>query len=173
MKKWLADRLSSALQEEQVPDKQELMKRSPLFAELDAESLTALADRMYLRRLKKDETVYEIGSAATAVYFILEGTVGLYPSSEASGRGRLHLLKAGSHFGDAALFGARERRHRAVTCEDSLLLALFRSDYELLCRMRPQAALHILSLAAQKMYAELTVIQNELQRLTLEGRPDQ
>ncbi|MDZ7316247.1 MAG: cyclic nucleotide-binding domain-containing protein [candidate division KSB1 bacterium] len=170
----LLDRLESIVSGDfyEEGEKWELINSCPLFSGFGKRSLKALARHTYLRRLSADEVVYPIGSPAGALYFVLKGSVSLFQQKNGTMQ-PMRTVRQGSYFGESALFTTRDRRHGAVTLEESVLLALPKSDYNRLAVSSPETALKIMTILAGKFYQTLSDFLNEFRQLSREGAPDE
>lgn len=159
--------------DEALRQKIALLQKLPAFGAVDLSDLRPLAQKSFLRQLGAEELVYPQGSPAVALYFVAEGSVGLFQRRRSGQTDRIRVVAAGQFFGDAALFSPDERQHSAKALENSRLLALFKSDYELLSITHPRTALIILTLAAAKLHHDLTVFQTEFHELSQKIAKDQ
>jgi len=105
------------------------LSQIPLFADLPDEALKAIAQRLILRHVPKNELVYAEGSPGEAMYIIDSGEVEIL-SSASEPHDALGQLREGQYFGEAALLTGRTRASavRAVTHVN--LWALYRSDFD-------------------------------------------
>ena len=159
--------------DEALRHKTMLLQKLPAFESVELGDLQPLAQKCLLRQLGAEVTVYPQGSPAVALYFVAQGSVGLFQRRRSGQTDRIRVVAPGQFFGDAALFSPNERQHSAKTLENSLLLALFKSDYEELAITHPRTALIILTLAAAKLHHDLTVFQTEFHELSQKIAKDQ
>jgi CRP-like cAMP-binding protein len=152
--------------ENQDEQKIQRLRHSALFESCNDRQLRFLSQTCFLRKFSTEEFVYHEGSPAVAMYFVLEGSVGLYQKRRNQQTDRTQLIRSGNFFGDASLFTTRERQHSAKALEKSELLVLFKADYDQLAASQPQLAMKILSMVASKLYHDLTVFQTEFHELS-------
>ncbi|MPV86428.1 DUF294 nucleotidyltransferase-like domain-containing protein [Ostreibacterium oceani] len=90
------------------------------FAQLDREVLTALAQQIEIRYVRRKRTVLEIGQPNHSLYFIRSGAVELQLKS-----GRLYAkLNEGDCFGNGSLLEDGTAQHRSMAIEDTLLYVI-------------------------------------------------
>jgi CRP/FNR family transcriptional regulator, dissimilatory nitrate respiration regulator len=156
-------------------DKQkiQLLRHFPLFESYSDRHIQVLSQTCFVRQFNVEEFIYHEGSPAVAMYFVLDGSVGLYQKRRSQQTDRIHLVQSGAFFGDASLFTARERQHSAKALEKTQLLVLFKSDYDQLAASQPQLAMKILAVVAAKLYRDLTVFQTEFHELSQKVAQDQ
>lgn len=149
------------------------LRRFTLFESFSDHHIQVLSQTCFVRQFNAEESIYHEGSPAVAIYFILDGSVGLYQKRRSQQTDRVHLLQAGKFFGDAALFTAHARQHSAKALEKTQLLVLFKSDYDHLAASLPHLAMKILAMVASKLYRDLTVFQTEFHELAQKVAQDQ
>ena len=84
-----------------LPD---VLKRSPLFAGLDAEDLKKIRTIAFPKLVKKKEILFTDGEEAKGFYVVLSGKVKIYKVSPEGKEQILHVVSAPDAFAEAALF---------------------------------------------------------------------
>jgi CRP-like cAMP-binding protein len=163
-------RQTAAFQDEQKLDR---LRQFPLFESYSDHYIQVLSQTCFVRQFNAEESIYHEGSPAVAMYFVLEGSVGLYQKRRSQQTDRIQLVQSGKFFGDASLFTTRERQHSAKALEKTQLLVLFKTDYDQLTTSQPQLAMKILAMVAAKLYRDLTVFQTEFHELSQKVAQDQ
>lgn len=111
-----------------------MVARVPLFAALDASTITQLVSLLKARKVRDGSVVMHKGDAAESMYFIAEGSVTV------SIDGATRVLNEGDFFGEMALLN-RGRRTATVTARGSCeLLMLDGEDFERLMQQKPHLA---------------------------------
>jgi len=100
------------------------LQRVPLFAEMPAEILTALAGRLRRRRLPADTPVVYKGDPSGAMYLIASGRVKVHQATAGGDEVILNVLGAGDFFGEMSLLDGLPRSADISTLEDTELLLL-------------------------------------------------
>jgi len=128
-----------------------LLRKIPLFAGLDAESLQALAGRCRRRHFRDNEALFHEGDAGHTLYLIIAGRVNIQtvlPSGEV-----VHLAQRGpgEHFGELSLIDGKPRMADAVTAEPSDLLMLDRESFIRCVEESPKIALCVMAALAERL----------------------
>jgi CRP/FNR family transcriptional regulator len=85
-------------------DKVAALGRTPLFKELDAELLRALAARAIERRFRKDELLFVAGDEARPLYVIVDGAVRAFRESAEGREQVIHVERAGATVAEVPVF---------------------------------------------------------------------
>jgi CRP/FNR family transcriptional regulator len=132
-------------------DKVAALGRTPLFKELDAELLSALATRAVERRFRKGELLFVAGEEARGLYVIVEGSVRAFRES-ADGREQvIHVERAGATVAEVPVFDDGVFPSSVAAETDSTLLFIDKRDVRNLCREHPQIALAALKVLAARL----------------------
>lgn len=115
-------------------DKAFLLKRTPLFSNVELDLILAAADKLGLSDWDPNETIFNVGDEATRMYFIAKGEV------LSDGK----TLRSPAFFGDEALFNERPRAYKAVSLTDTLLLTLSKTNLLTIISECPQVAVGLL-----------------------------
>ena len=132
-------------------DKVAALGRTPLFRELDADSLRALAARAVERHFRKGELMFVAGEEARGLYCIVEGAVRAFRES-ADGREQvIHVERAGATVAEVPVFDDGVFPSSVAAEADSTLLFIDKRDVRNLCREHPQIALAALKVLAGRL----------------------
>ena len=115
------------------------------------------------RSYQHDETIFKAGSPAMVCYFVLSGSVGLYRSRDKTTMERIKYVKPGECFGEEALFNDELRSNTARAQEETKVLAITNSDFDLL---KPIIANKILLFVAQLLHSQLCAAEEDMCALT-------
>lgn len=127
---------------------EEVLRASPLFREVPQEERAVLASMMRRERFRADETVCERGEAATGVYVIVQGRLGVFlPGSAAPVR---HLGPS-DIFGEYGLFGAGVRTSTVRAIEPTVVLSLDYGHFRSFLIQFPEATLALLAVTVQRL----------------------
>jgi len=109
---------------------QALLGKHPMFDELSAADLEALASRLAEHHFMPNETVFSIGERGAAMYIVLSGEVEIFlPPSKPGGENvLLKNLHQGQVFGELSLFDDKPRSASAKALTESTVLVLTRED---------------------------------------------
>ncbi len=102
----------------------EILGRVPLFAQVPAPALAALAARLRRRRMPTGTPVVYKGDPAGALYLIAAGRVKVHEATTRGDEVILEVLGPGEFFGEMSLLDGRPRSADVSTLEPSELLLL-------------------------------------------------
>ena len=119
---------------EQVTDNEQLLRLKvlenvPLFAGLSRRQLGKLLVKFFEKEYQPGETIFTEGDPGKALFIVLRGSV-LICRTLHEREETLATLTAGAYFGELALIDDQPRFASARATEASLLLILYRSDFE-------------------------------------------
>ncbi len=147
-------------------DDEGLLDALPLFSTLSKKEKKQLGLRLYRRSFAANEVIYCENSAAAAVYFIIQGSVGLFKAKGEGIQDRVHYVSPGKCFGSTALFGQSPSFTSAQALEATSVFILFRNDFLSLMEEQPGTALKILIAVGQELYADWAESRTEFLSLT-------
>ncbi|HHB90047.1 MAG TPA: cyclic nucleotide-binding domain-containing protein [Anaerolineae bacterium] len=114
----------------------ERLRALPLFAGLDDDTLRAVTQRLVVRPVAADDIIYKEGDVGDALYLVDKGRVEIVGSVSRKGQ-VLARISAGGFFGEMALLTGKPRSTGARAAENTVLWALYRSDFEALVNAYP------------------------------------
>jgi voltage-gated potassium channel len=125
----------------------ETVAQVPLFGQLDASRIAAIARLLRPQIIPAEHVVVRRGEAADAMYFIMEGEV------EIDLRPTPVRLKKGQHFGEIALLKKTSRTATVTTVTECRLLALEAHDFHRLMTQHPDLASAIARITEERLHA--------------------
>ncbi len=114
----------------------ERLRALPLFANLDDATLRAVTQRLVVRPIAAGDIIYKEGDVGDALYLVDKGRVEIVGSVSRKGQ-ILARINAGGFFGEMALLTGKPRSTGARAAENTVLWALYRSDFEELVSAYP------------------------------------
>lgn len=121
-------------------DKAFVLKRTPLFSELDLDLILTIADKLGISVFEENETVFLFGDEATKMYFVVKGQLQLFDEEGQA----MQELKPLDFFGDEALFNERPRYYTVKSMTESTLLTLSRTNLLTIISECPSVAVGLL-----------------------------
>ncbi len=118
-------------------DKAAALGRTPLFRELEAEALRALAARAVARRFRKGELLFAAGDEARGLYVIVDGAVRAFRESAGGREQVIHVERAGATVAEVPVFDDGVYPSSVAAETDSTLLFIDKRDVRNLCREHP------------------------------------
>ena len=147
----------------------DLLRRTPLFADLPDAELHALAAHLSKRTFGKGMILFHKDSPGQTLYLIESGTVRIFVLSEAGQEMTLNVHGAGECFGEISLLDGKPRSAGAVALEQTVTYALHRDDFLRCLHDYPVLAQRIVELLAERL-RHLTAYAECLAFLDVPGR---
>ena len=115
----------------------------PLFAGLDGDDTTFIAERMTLRSMSQGETVVEQDSEGQSMFILAEGLLAVYVQDENHAQLELSKLVPGDLFGEMSLLTG-EQRSATVKCEaDALICEITKETISSLIDANPDISIQL------------------------------
>lgn len=138
-----------------------LLKRSVMFAEVNTEDLSAVAQALVDEPHFKGERVFEKGERGEHMYVIQHGKIGISIDDDPKAQRFITVLGSGECFGEMNLLDEQERSATAHVLEDAHLLSLERAKLRGLIQRYPDLSLGMLkSLSLRLRNANLLTKDN-------------
>lgn len=122
----------------------EVLKKSLLFAGLDAEYLHELAAMTVRRAVVKGETIFAEGDPATGFYLLASGSVKLRKTSPEGKEKVLHFVHPAETFAEAAFFGDGRYPAEARALEKGEVLFFPREAFLGMIERNPRFSLNLI-----------------------------
>ncbi len=131
--------------------RREALRGCALFRALTDAELEAVLARSTIRRIRQGHTLMHRGDPATGMVVILHGHIRISVTSSEGREISLGILRTGDVVGEMALLDGGERSADAVAMEDSVLLAISRSDFLPLLEGNPGLCLRLMSVLCARL----------------------
>jgi len=142
-------------------DPVETLRRVSFFAVLPVDELRSLATHCVVRRLGRDEMLFNEGDPSDGLFVVQAGAVKVFKMAETGREQVLAMERAGSTLGELPLFDGGAFPASAAAVEDSTLLSLPKREFLDLCRRNSEVAFAVIrSLAWRFRY--MTSLVEEL-----------
>jgi CRP-like cAMP-binding protein len=125
-------------------DKLEVLKKIPLFAELNKPELKVISKIVYERDFEAGELMFKTGQPGAAMFIIKKGKVSIFQETSEGEAAELTKLKDGEFLGELALLDNSPRSASARALKNTHTLALFREDINGLIETRPFLAAKVM-----------------------------
>lgn len=139
-----------------------LLKRVPMFSDLNRRELAEVEKILYRRTYAPDEVIFRQGDPGVGMYVIERGSVAVI--QEATDR-TLASLRAGEFFGEIALLNETPRSARAVATTAAVLHGLFQAELYDLVQRNPRLGTKLLLPLARNLGSRLLHADERLQVL--------
>ena len=137
----------------------DMLKKVPLFAELDDHELKSVAALANSLDIPKKNIVFQEFDLGDSMYVILKGEVKVSTYSAEGREVVLALLEKGSFFGELSLLDEEPRSATVTTMEDSKFAHIRRRDLVPLLLEQPAITLKILSETASRLRRTSRVLE--------------
>jgi len=128
-----------------------LLARTEVFADLEPRELAAVAQVAVPRRWDRGQILFREGDAGDTCYLLRTGAVVLTREHQDGRMVALAELRAGSLFGELAMFRGETRSATAEAVEPSTAVALLAGDVQRLVRRNSDLALKLLASLAERV----------------------
>ncbi len=122
----------------------DLLRRAEIFATLDENELTKVAEICSEQKFKSGQKIFNEGEPGNRLFIIASGEVRISRNVPGSGEEALTVLKHGACFGEMAVFDRSERSTDAIANTESALLTITRPDFEMLLDFDRELAYKVL-----------------------------
>ena len=139
-----------------------LLRRVPMFHDLDRRELAAVEKILYRREYEADEVIFRQNDPGVGMYVIERGRVEIV--HETTGR-VLASLGPGEFFGEIALLNETPRSARAVATAPSVLHGLFQAELYDLVERAPRLGVKLLLPLARGLGSRLIHADERLEAL--------
>jgi len=125
-------------------DKKEILKKSPLFAELSEEDLDEVARIAVAREFPRRKAIFSEGDLADKVFILGSGRIEVYKLSPQGKKQILRFVLPGELFAEAAMFAGKSYPAYADAATECEILSIAREDLLSLLQVNPQLSLRML-----------------------------
>jgi CRP/FNR family cyclic AMP-dependent transcriptional regulator len=147
-----------------VASKADVLAEVPLFALLDEQERMALAERIDLVTAAKDSMLFQRGDPGDSLYVVQSGEVEIFFKNDTGDKIVLETARRGDFFGEISLLDGGPRTASARVTEDLEALVVDRGDLDELFRIRPAAAMDLLTAAGRRMRETARLLRSTASR---------
>ncbi len=148
---------------------EDVLRNTPLFANLTAKEIHALAARVTLRHFQRGELLFAEGDRCAGLFIVASGKIRIFKLS-ASGREQVLAIEGpGSSFAEIPVFDGGNYPAAASAMEDADVLFIARKDFQNYCREHPEVALKVIAVTGARLRRLVAIIE-ELSFATVRQR---
>ena len=129
----------------------EILGEVPFFALLDDMERAALANNVDERRITKGTTIFQQNDPGGSLFIVRSGTVEIWIKKTTGEKMVLETARGGDFFGEISLLDGGPRTACATVLEDADLIVVDRADLDELFRIKPAAAMDVLSATGRRL----------------------
>lgn len=134
-----------------MPTNAESLAGVPFFSLLDDDERAALASRIDHVEAPAGTVLFHHGDPGAAMYVVRAGSVELFMKNDVGERIVLETVGVGEFFGEISLLDGGSRNATALVTRDLEALVVDRGDLDEFLRLRPAAALDILTALGRRL----------------------
>jgi CRP-like cAMP-binding protein len=135
-------------------------KRVAIFSGLDDTVLERIGRLMAVREVKKHEIIWLEQEPAKMIYFVAEGLIKLFKTSDGGKEQILRLARPGDCFGHAGALNGGSHPESVQAVVTSVLYGLASADLEVLISEFPQVARNAIKLLATEMHHYISLVED-------------
>ena len=138
----------------------QFFKRVAIFSGLDDSVLERIGRLMAVREVKKHEIIWLEQEPAKMIYFVAEGLIKLFKTSDGGKEQILRLARPGDCFGHAGALNGGSHPESVQAVVSSVLYGLASADLEILIGEFPQVARNAIKLLATEMHHYMSLVED-------------
>ena len=140
-----------------------LLKRVPIFANLDEDELIKIGEMSGEARYGKNDVIFLESDSGDSLFIIKQGKVKISKTSEDGKEVIFAILKEGDFFGEMSLFDGQSRSATVTSLDDSSVYIIRREDFMKLIENDSKLSISIL----REMTTRLRKADSQIKRLSL------
>lgn len=141
-----------------------MLAQVPFFALLDDQERAVLAERVEVVTFRSGSTLFAYGDPGDSMYVLRSGSVELSVRMKTGEKVVLETPGPGDFFGEISLLDAGSRTATAIATDDVEAIEIDRGDLDELFRLKPAAALDLLSATGQRLRKNALLLRNTATR---------
>jgi CRP/FNR family cyclic AMP-dependent transcriptional regulator len=149
--------------------KSQMIKNIPIFADLPARDLRAIAERAVCKVFPRHTILIVEGDRTDSLYVLIRGKVKVYLSDDQGKEVILNTLGPGEYFGELALLDEEPRSASVMTQEPTEVAIISKEDFDRCLSENPSIAINLIRVLSQRIRS-LTGNVRDLALLDVYGR---
>lgn len=129
----------------------DILRASPAFGGLDADSLRAVESLCVNRRYEPGQTVFRQGEPGNTLFGVISGKIRISVSSESGQELHLNLIEPGELVGEIAFIDGGPRTATGTAAAPTTCFTIARGPFFALLDRRPQISRHLLYLLCERV----------------------
>jgi CRP-like cAMP-binding protein len=122
----------------------DVLRNLPIFSGLSNDELERVSELCEDKTYASGEPIFHEGEPGNRLFIVIEGEVRISRQIPGAGEEALAVLKAGSMFGEMAVFDRSERSTHAISNGGTTVLTITRPDFEMLLDFNRELAHKVL-----------------------------
>ncbi|MGD0525933.1 MAG: DUF1003 domain-containing protein [Polyangiaceae bacterium] len=150
----------------------ELLAETPLFALLDEQERSSLAERTEHVHFDEGTTIFRGGEPGDSMYVVRAGEVEIFFKNDTGQRIVLETARAGDFFGEISLLDGGPRTASAVAKTNVEAIMVDRNDLDDFLRRSPAAAMDLLAATGRRLRETARLLRHTASRDVNEAEED-
>jgi CRP/FNR family transcriptional regulator, cyclic AMP receptor protein len=142
----------------------EILSEVPFFALLDDQERAALAERVDTISKPAGTALFNYGDPGGSLYIVRDGEVEIFFKNDTGERIVLETARTGDFFGEISLLDGGPRTASAQVTKDLRAVVVDRGDLEEFLRVRPAAAMELLTAAGRRQRESAKLLRRTASR---------
>jgi uncharacterized membrane protein len=147
-----------------VSELADALSQVPLFALLDEQERETLATRLDRETFASGKPIFAQGDPGDRLYVVRSGAVEIFVTNDMGDRFLLETAREGDFFGEISLLDGGLRTASATALEDVDAIVVDRGDLEEFLRIRPAAAMDLLTAAGRRLRESSRLLRSAVSR---------
>lgn len=124
-----------------------------IFRDLDRKELEVISKHIFEKKVEKDSIIFTEGMPGEVFYIILSGSVEIIKKTDDNKEKIMATMRTNDIVGEMSLIDSKPRSATGRTCEDSVLLAITKRNFDEILNSDPRIAAKILK-SMLKVFSE-------------------
>jgi CRP/FNR family cyclic AMP-dependent transcriptional regulator len=142
----------------------EMLAQVPFFALLDDQERAVLAERVDVVRFGAGAILFNSGDPGDSMYVLKSGEIEMFVKTKTGEKVVLETAGPGDFFGEISLLDGGSRTASAVATQEVEAIEVDRGDLDELFRLKPAAALDLLSATGRRLRQTALLLRNTATR---------
>ncbi len=134
------------------------LAKTAIFADLPAQTLHAIAQRLTLQHVPAGETIYRMGESGDALYLVEEGEIELTAENASGVVEELARVRDGGVFGEMSLLTGKNRTEDATAVRDTNLWIFYKADLDELIGQYPSIGAALNRAVEERLSAQQSTV---------------
>ncbi len=147
-----------------MPTRTELLAGIPLFALLDDNERSKLAERLDDEKFAAGSTIFGAGDPGDTMYILVSGEVDISFRNDTGRQVSIETVTPGAFFGEISLLDGGPRTATAIATKDAEALVVDRGDLDDFVRTCPAAALDLLAATGRRLRDSAMLLRHTASR---------
>jgi uncharacterized membrane protein len=152
--------------------KADALANIPIFALLDEQERETLASHIEVVPVADGQLLWSYGDPGDSMYVLMSGAVEVFVKNKTGERVTLEHNGPGDFFGEISLLDAGPRTASAIVVKAGEALVIDRNDLDELFRLKPAAAMDLLSATGRRLRQTAQLLRNQATRNVNEAMED-